>query len=73
MPEAPIIPQGAPPAIEYQRDAKAIATLAEGIQALVGHMRTEQQQIRDWVDAQAVQQEDIGKLLRRLLDELGTR
>ena len=73
MPEAPIIPQGAQPAIEHQRDAKAIATLAEGIQALVGHMRTEQQQIRDWVDAQAVQQEDIGKLLRRLLDELGTR
>ena len=73
MPEGPIIPQGAQPAIEHQRDAKAIATLAEGIQALVGHMRTEQQQIRDWVDAQAVQQEDIGKLLRRLLDELGTR
>ena len=73
MPEGPIIAQGAQPAIESQRDAKAIATLAEGIQALVGHMRTEQQQIRDWVDAQAVQQEDIGKLLRRLLDELGTR
>jgi hypothetical protein len=73
MPEGPIIPQGAQPAIENQRDAKAIATLAEGIQALVSHMRTEQQQIRDWVDAQAVQQEDIGKLLRRLLDELGTR
>ena len=73
MPEGPIIPQGAQPAIESQRDAKAIATLAEGIQALVSHMRTEQQQIRDWVDAQAVQQEDIGKLLRRLLDELGTR
>jgi hypothetical protein len=68
--EAPIMPQ---PAIEHQRDAKAIATLAEGIQALVGHMRTEQQQIRDWVDAQALQQEDIGKLLRRLLDELGAR
>jgi hypothetical protein len=73
VPDAPIIAQGAQPAIEYQRDAKAIATLAEGIQALVGHMRTEQQQIRDWVDAQATQQEDIGKLLRRLLDELGAR
>jgi hypothetical protein len=70
MPEAPAMPQ---PVIEHQRDAKAIATLAEGIQALVGHMRTEQQQIRDWVDAQAMQQEDIGKLLRRLLDELGAR
>jgi hypothetical protein len=73
MPEGPIVTQGGQTAIENQRDAKAIATLAEGIQALVGHMRTEQQQIRDWVDAQAVQQEDIGKLLRRLLDELGTR
>ena len=36
-------------------------------------MRTEQQQIRDWVEAQAAQQEDIGKLLRRLLEELETR
>jgi hypothetical protein len=63
----------APPHIEHQRNAAAIATLAEGIQSLVGHMRTEQQQIRNWVDVQAAQQEDIGKLLRRLLDELGTR
>jgi hypothetical protein len=68
-PEPRVVAQ---PAIEHQRNAAAIATLAEGIQALVGHMRTEQQQIRDWVDAQAVQQEDIGKLLRRLLDQLGT-
>ncbi len=36
-------------------------------------MRTEQQQIRNWVDVQAPQQEDIGKLLRRLLEELTTR
>jgi hypothetical protein len=69
-PAAPIVAQ---PAIEHQRNAAAIATLAEGIQALVGHMRTEQQQIRDWVETQAVQQEDIGKLLRRLLEELETR
>ena len=61
------------PMIEHQRNAAAIATLAEGIQALVGHMRTEQQQIRNWVDVQAQQQEDIGKLLRRLLEELTTR
>jgi hypothetical protein len=59
--------------LEHQRNAAAIATLAEGIQALVGHMRTEQQQIRNWVDVQAQQQEDIGKLLRRLLEELTTR
>jgi hypothetical protein len=61
------------PQVEHQRNAAAIATLAEGIQSLVSHMRTEQQQIRDWVDVQSAQQEDIGKLLRRLLDELGTR
>ncbi|RBP17213.1 hypothetical protein DFR50_10398 [Roseiarcus fermentans] len=62
-----------PPHVDSQKNAAAIATLAEGIQALVGHMRTEQQQIRNWVDVQAQQQEDIGKLLRRLLDELSTR
>ena len=62
-----------PIVVEYERNAAAIATLAEGIQALVGHMRTEQQQIRNWADAQAHQQEDIGKLLRRLLEELTAR
>lgn len=67
----PMIPAQAP--AEHQKNAAAIATLAEGIQALVGHMRTEQQQIRNWVDVQAQQQEDIGKLLRRLLEELTTR
>jgi hypothetical protein len=62
-----------PIVVEHERNAAAIATLAEGIQALVGHMRTEQQQIRNWADAQAHQQEDIGKLLRRLLEELTAR
>jgi hypothetical protein len=72
--EQPAETEGAvQPLIEQQRNAAAIATLAEGIQALVGHMRTEQQQIRDWVDVQARQQEDIGKLLRRLLEELAAR
>ena len=33
------------------------------------HMRQEQQQIRDWVEAQAAQQDDIRRLLRRLVDE----
>jgi len=61
------------PMVDHERNAAAIATLAEGIQALVGHMRTEQQQIRNWVDVQAQQQEDIGKLLRRLLEELTAR
>jgi hypothetical protein len=54
---------------DNRRSATAMANLAEGIQALVGHMRQEQQMIRDWVDAQNRQQEDIRKLLRRLVDE----
>ena len=41
----------------------AMANLAEAIHGLVGHMRTEQQMIRDWVDAQAEQQREIKKLL----------
>jgi hypothetical protein len=41
----------------------AMANLAEAIQGLVNHMRTEQQMIRDWVDSQAEQQREIKKLL----------
>ena len=37
----------------------AMANLAEAIQGLVHHMRTEQQMIRDWVDAQAEQHREI--------------
>ena len=47
----------------------AMANLAEGIQGLVQHMRSEQQMIRDWVEAQASQQRDIKKLLERLASE----
>jgi hypothetical protein len=44
----------------------AMANLAEAIQGLVGHMRNEQQMIRDWVSAQADQQAEIRRLLERL-------
>ena len=47
----------------------AMANLADGIQALVQHMRSEQQQIRDWVEAQAEQNNEIKILLRRLASE----
>ena len=47
----------------------AMANLAEAIQGLVGHMRTEQQMIRDWVNAQADQQHEIRRLLERLARE----
>lgn len=45
---------------------QAMANLAEAIQGLVGHMRNEQQLIRDWVTAQAEQQTEIRRLLERL-------
>lgn len=47
----------------------AMANLAEGIQALVQHMRSEQQLIRDWVEAQADQNAEVRRLLERLTRE----
>ncbi len=49
-----------------QRATAAMASLAEGIQGLVKHMRAEQQMMRDWVEAQTEQQKDIKKLLQSL-------
>ena len=47
----------------------AMANLAEAIQGLVHHMRTEQQMIRDWVDGQAEQQREIKRLLEIMVRE----
>ena len=47
----------------------AMANLAEAIQGLVHHMRTEQQMIRDWVNLQAQQHRDIRRLLEILVRE----
>jgi hypothetical protein len=44
----------------------AMASLAEAIQALVSHMRTEQQMIREWADGQGEQNREIRRLLERL-------
>jgi predicted RNase H-like HicB family nuclease len=49
--------------------AAAMANLAEAIQVLVQHMRTEQSTIREWVDGQAEQQREIRKLLEIMLEE----
>ena len=67
-------------AVERLRDAvdqagsgkaasNAMANLAEAIQGLVHHMRTEQQMIRDWVDSQAEQQREVKKLLEVMVRE----
>ena len=47
----------------------AMASLAEAIQALVSHMRTEQQMIRDWVDTQSAQHGEVRHLLEIMARE----
>ncbi len=54
--------------VSNQRATEAMANLAEGIQGLVKHMRSEQQLLRDWVESQSTQQKDIKKLLQNLND-----
>jgi hypothetical protein len=49
---------------------QALASLADGVQRLMQHMRNEQQMIRSWVEAQAVQQADVKKLLEKLTREI---
>jgi hypothetical protein len=52
-----------------QRSTAALANLAEGIQGLVRNMRTEQQMLRDWIEAQ----QEESKALRRTLDRLSDK
>src|SRR6478672_370717 len=58
-------------AIDRLREAitTAMANLAEAIQGLVHHMRSEQQMIRDWVDSQAQQHREVRRLLELLVRE----
>lgn len=51
----------------------AMANLAEGVSNLVTHMRSEQQLIRDWVEAQAAQQREVRALLEKLTREFDAR
>jgi hypothetical protein len=64
-------------AIEQSGSSKAssaaMANLAEAIQGLVHHMRSEQQMIRDWVDGQADQQREIKRLLEIMVREKAER
>jgi len=48
----------------------AMANLAEAIQGLVQHVRSEQQMIRDWADAQSEQNREIKRLLEALTREV---
>lgn len=49
-----------------QRTTAAMASLAEGIQGLVQHMRTDQQNLKAQLDAQAKQQEQMTQLMKKL-------
>lgn len=48
----------------------AMANLAEGIQGLVQHMRSEQQVVRSWVETQAEQQKEMKALLDKIANAL---
>ncbi|MGE0230583.1 MAG: hypothetical protein AB7O39_12140 [Flavobacteriaceae bacterium] len=49
----------------------AMADLAEGIQGLVQHMRSEQKQMREWIEAQADQQAELTEVLKVLAGRAG--
>ena len=51
------------------RATNAMANLAEAIQGLVHHMRSEQQMIRDWAESQAEQHREIRQLLEHISRE----
>jgi hypothetical protein len=55
-----------------QRATTAMANLAEGIQGLVQHMRTEQQVVRSWVETQSEQQKELKHLLETISRALQT-
>lgn len=55
-----------------QRASAAMANLAEGIQGLVTHMRSEQQVVRDWMQAQSSDQKELRRLLEQVLREKGS-
>src|SRR5579862_4796539 len=77
---AAVVPAGVTDAIERLRQSlaeagsgrattAAMANLAEAIQGLIQHMRSEQQMIRDWADAQAKLNGDIRRFMEILSRE----
>lgn len=56
-----------------ERGSKAMVNLASSLQELVQHMRSEQQMLRDWVEAQSERQNEIREVLDRLARETADR
>ncbi len=52
------------------RIAASMASLADGISGLVKNMRSEQQLMRDWVEAQANEQKAMRVTLDKLTDAI---
>jgi hypothetical protein len=61
---------GDPGTAGTQRATTAMANLAEGIQGLVQHMRSEQQVVRSWVETQSEQQKEVHALLETIAKAL---
>jgi putative protein kinase ArgK-like GTPase of G3E family len=55
------------------RIATAMANLADGISGLVKNMRSEQQIMRDWVEAQSEEQKAMRNTLEKIADALHKR
>jgi hypothetical protein len=55
------------------RVATAMANLADGISGLVKNMRSEQQIMRDWVEAQSEEQKAMRNTLEKIADALRKR
>jgi len=55
------------------RVATAMANLADGISGLVKNMRSEQQIMRDWVEAQSEEQKEMRNTLEKIADALRKR
>jgi len=56
-----------------QRVAAAMANLADGISGLVKNMRSEQQMMRDWVEAQSDEQRRVRQTLEKLAEAIKKR
>ncbi len=56
-----------------QRVANAMANLADGISGLVKNMRSEQQMMRDWVEAQSDEQKAMRNTLEKIAHALKSR
>jgi hypothetical protein len=56
-----------------QRVAAAMANLADGISGLVKNMRSEQQMMRDWVEAQSDEQKEVRATLEKLAEAIRKR